>query len=80
MPSPSKLAEDSVYGMTPQEVADVLTIEEGRRVTVQEVIRIECLALRKLRSACIRFGLTAANCLPGVVITQTTTMLRKIPR
>ena len=79
MPSPSK-PEDSVYGMTPQEVADVLTIEEGRRVTVQEVLRIECIALRKLRTACICFGLTAANCLPGVVITQTTTTLRKTPR
>lgn len=80
MPSPSKLAEDQVFGMTRQEVADVLTIEEGRRVTVQEVLRIECIAMRKLRTACIRFGLTAANSLPGVVVTQTTTMLRKMPR
>lgn len=79
MPSPSK-PEDSVYGMTPQEVADVLTIEEGRRVTVQEVLRIECIAMRKLRTACIRFGLTAANCLPGIVVTQTTSLSRKAPR
>lgn len=66
--------------MTPQEVADVLTLEEGRRVTVQEVVRIECIAMRKLRSACIRFGLTAANCLPGVVVAQTSSLRRKIPR
>lgn len=80
MPSPSKPAEDQVFGMTPQEVADVLTLEEGRRVTVQEVLRIECIAMRKLRTVCIRFGLTAANCLPSIVVTQTTSLSRKAPR
>ena len=80
MPSPTQPIEDQVLGMTYLEVADVLTAEEGRPVTVREVMRLECMALRKLRSACLRLGLTAVNCLPGVIVTQTTSISRKAPR
>ena len=75
MQSPTQPIADQVFGMTYLEVAEVLSVEEGRQVTVAEIVRLECQALRKLRSACLRRGLTAATCLPDPVGAKSKTYL-----
>lgn len=54
---------DEVHA-TEDEVAAVLSKEEGRTVTVHEVRRIEFTALRKLRRLLQARGLRLANLLP----------------
>lgn len=49
---------------TAEEVAAALSEEEGRTVTVQEVRRIEFIAMRKLRRTLALMGLTSKNLLP----------------
>lgn len=49
---------------TVEEVAAWLSISEGREVTIQEVRRIEALALRKVRQSLRERGLSAAELLP----------------
>ena len=41
----------SSEGMTEQEIAERLSIEEGRVVKTSEIYMLECRALRKLRQA-----------------------------
>lgn len=53
-----------VEAATVEEVAAELSKAEGRRVSVQEVRRIECQALRKLRRILQERRLTAKNLLP----------------
>ena len=55
---------EAVDSATEEEVAAALSEEEGRPVTVQEVRRIEFLALRKLRRMLQARGLTPGNLLP----------------
>lgn len=49
-----------------EEVAAALTVQEGRPVTVQEVRRLECCAMRKLRAELRRRGLTADELVPDL--------------
>lgn len=49
---------------TEEEIAAVLSEEEGRPVTVEDVRRIEHQAMRKLRQALQARGHTSANLLP----------------
>jgi DNA-directed RNA polymerase sigma subunit (sigma70/sigma32) len=46
-------------GLTTEEVAAALSLDEGRPVTILENRKIECQALRKIRSALARRGLRA---------------------
>lgn len=46
------------HDMSEEEVAAVLTAEEGREVTVREIRRIEAKAMRKLRQVMRLRGLT----------------------
>lgn len=50
---------------TADEVAEHLSFVEGRQVSIDEVRRIEVQALRKLRQALHRRGITLADLLPG---------------
>lgn len=49
---------------TVEEVAERLSAQEGRQVSVGEVRRIEAGAMRKLRKMLPALGLTPANLLP----------------
>ncbi len=49
--------------LTIEEVAQALSIEDGRKVTIQEVRALETRALRKLRQVLQRRQLTAADLL-----------------
>lgn len=49
---------------TAEEVAEWLSVQEGRPVTVQEVRRLEAGAIRKVRKTLAAMGLTGANLLP----------------
>ena len=50
---------------TVEEVAERLSAQEGRPVSVEEVRCIEAGAFRKLRKMLAAMGLTSANLLPG---------------
>jgi len=50
---------------TDEEVAAILTAEEGRPVSLHEVRRIEARALRKLRRALLARGMTYENLSTG---------------
>ncbi len=49
---------------TAEEVAERLSVQEGRAVSVEEVRRIEACAMRKVRKMLSSMGLTSANLLP----------------
>ena len=49
---------------TVEEVAERLSVQEGRPVSVDEVRRIEVGAMRKLHKMLSALGLTPANLLP----------------
>ena len=49
---------------TAEEVAAMLSIDEGRRVSVAEIRQIECRALRKLRHLLQRCQLNIGNLVP----------------
>lgn len=51
-------------GASIEEVAEWLSVAEGRPVTIHEVRRIEAQALRKLRQRFRERGLFPANLLP----------------
>ncbi|MHB0973136.1 MAG: hypothetical protein ACYC0P_02695 [Thiobacillus sp.] len=55
---------EAIDTATEEEIAAALSAEEGRPVSVQEVRRIEWLALRKLRRILQARGLTPGNLLP----------------
>ena len=55
---------EAVESATEEEVAAELSRVEGRAVSVEEVRRIEFMALRKLRRMLAARGLTAGNLLP----------------
>lgn len=46
-------------GLTAEEVAAALSLDEGRPVTILEIRKIECQAMRKIRSALAKRGLRA---------------------
>ncbi|MHB1427182.1 MAG: hypothetical protein ACYC5U_02335 [Rhodocyclaceae bacterium] len=50
--------------VTHEEIAEMLSLQEGRPVSVQEVRRIEGMALMKLRRLMRERGLTGGNLLP----------------
>ena len=53
-----------LIGASIEEVAEWLSVAEGRPVTIHEVRRIEAQALRKLRQRFRERGLFPANLLP----------------
>lgn len=64
-PLPAKEAPYFDLAMTVEDVAAVLTVEEGRPVTVNEVRMLEMRALRKLRQALLARGRTFENLSTG---------------
>lgn len=54
--------------MSVEEVASALSSEEGRKVSVQEIRKLEAMAFRKLRRVLQRRGLSAELLVPGVPI------------
>lgn len=53
-----------MFENTEEEIAAILSVEEGRVVTVHEVRQIVCRALRKLRMVFAKRGLFPAVLLP----------------
>lgn len=56
-PSAQAIESEANHGMTDEEIARQLSLEEGATVTVIEVRRLLCQGMRKLRSALLRRGL-----------------------
>ncbi len=56
--------------LTIEEVAALLSEEEGRAVTVAEVRRIESIAMRKLRSCCVRMRIRAYDYVLDVTLSH----------
>ncbi len=56
----------SMVECTMEEVAERLSFQEGRTVTVAECRKIECHALRKIRSLLRERGIEPQDIIPGL--------------
>lgn len=64
----SQTISEDRFGMTDEEIAQQLSQDEGKPVSVVEVRCLLFQGMRKLRSALIRRGLTCDNLLDDEVI------------